>query len=84
MADTKIIRVTAQCVEYYEHYVRVDANVNEDTVMQFYRDNGANGEFEYDGDPQWTWGYAEEADEEMVSEDEVDDMTDTIKEEDDE
>ena len=81
MTDTKIIRVTAQCVEYYEHYVRVDANVNEDTVMQFYRDNGANGEFVYDGDPEWTWGDAYEVD---IEPDDANDMTDTIKEEDDE
>lgn len=62
MSKTKLVRVTAICTEYFHHVVEVPVDLEEERVMEYYRDNGASGEFEYNGDPEWEWGYAEEVD----------------------
>lgn len=62
MAKTKLVRITAICTEYLHHVVEVPADLDEDRVMEHYRDHGTNGEFERNGVPEWEWGYAEEVD----------------------
>ena len=69
MAD-KLIHVTATYTTEYIATVRVPEGTDEDEVLEWYKANGANGEFsEYD-DGEWTWGEATEADEsDIVGED---------------
>lgn len=56
---SKLVRVTAQCVDYYETVVEVPDGISEEQVMAYFRHHGANGEFEI-VESDWTWGDAEE------------------------
>ena len=60
--DTKIVRVVTHYTETLDVYVKVPAHVSDEDVMEYYKSNGANGEFEQQ-DASWDWDFAEEVDE---------------------
>ena len=74
MSKTKLVRVTAFLTEAYEVTVKVPDHVDPDEVMEWYRDNGAWGEFELSGDPEWDWGEAELVDEPTTPTSDLSDM----------
>ncbi len=59
----KTFRVTAHYTQYLSTEINVPDDWNEERLMQFFKDHGANGEFDEDPhDCDWTWGCAKQID----------------------
>ena len=52
---TKVMAVTATMITDLVAYVRVPEEMTEDQLITWYRENGANGEFEENGNGGWEW-----------------------------
>jgi hypothetical protein len=55
---TRLVNVTATMISDLAATVRVPSDVTDDQVLEWYRDNGASGEFIEDGWGAWEWGSA--------------------------
>jgi hypothetical protein len=56
---TRLVQVTATSTSDYDVIVKVPSHITDDQVMDFYKEVGANGEFEESGS-DWVWGDAVE------------------------
>ena len=58
----KVFTMAARLEEDYRYTMAVPDDWDAEDVREYYKENGANGEFEVDGMPCWEWGEATEID----------------------
>lgn len=63
----KTYEVKASSFTYYKHTVRVPAHISPDQIADYYRENGANGEFD-ETSTDWSWDGVEETDDDSEAE----------------